>query len=835
MLFEPCQRVTVVRQLLSRTQASLLNFSIRHKLSQLTICKQKLADARTRLSPQIYSRLETAIETASSSTKIRKKTILKKKFEKLQERRTTSFTTTTLASTAKQPPALCADSSSSDPTAASPLHSKAIPSDVIERVSVIGNIAVPKPALDALSKGPKFVLTPSISHKNLQHIIQVETAALAYSLRWHITVNQHTSSTHTPTDQLRKICPFRNKRNEPPRTDNETEKTIKNLQADLQSLVEKHQASCRRITPNISTNAKNAILSLRNNEHITITKSDKGGEMVVMETSSLEQLCIEHLSDTTTYEKLKRNKTNAIHLKINKNLKEVLTRCQFPPGLIYNLQTPSSARSQRFYALPKTHKKELKIRPIISACGGVFDRLGWLLQTIFKPLLKQVSAHLNSTSDLIQRFTDTTKDRLKNKIPISFDVISLYTNINTNEAIDTALQYTNKYKLYTYGLETHDLYLLLHLLLDNNIFEYKNLGYFRQIRGLAMGNRISGTLAILAMDRFERLFIYRELEPKLSLYLRYVDDTGTVVNNTDEAHRILNYLNKKHSTIKFEMDLPNNDGYLPILDIQLKINPDGTIQYKPFTKKASKNITLHFQSHHPLSVKKAVANNELRRATRNSTTEHRTAALASATKKLTNNGYPLTWLKQHTAPPKKVQKRKTSKKQQQTDNPLVFNIPFITDKFNKDVQRILHKHNVPARLVNKRGTTLLQLSSKHDKPELPCKSKSCPAPAICQQSNIVYSATCLLCDKTYIGMTTRRLHDRAREHIYMIKNKDDGSALGEHYVTDHPHTKEPLITFKVLRKNRDLLRLHIEEAMAIKQANPALNRRQEDLGTGFLP
>ena len=148
---------------------------------------------------------------------------------------------------------------------------------------------------------------------------------------------------------------------------------------------------------------------------------------------------------------------------------------------------------------------------------------------------------------------------------------------------------------------------------------------------------------------------------------------------------------------------------------------------------------------------------------------------------------------------------------------------------------MLHKHNVPARLVNKRGTTLLQLSSKHDKPELPCRSKSCPAPAICQQSNIVYSATCLLCDKTYIGMTTRHLHDCAREHINKIKNKDGGSALGQHYVTDHPDTKEPSITFKVLRKNRDLLRLHIEEAMAIKQANPALNRRQEDLGTGFLP
>ena len=64
--------------------------------------------------------------------------------------------------------------------------------------------------------------------------------------------------------------------------------------------------------------------------------------------------------------------------------------------------------------------------------------------------------------------------------------------------------------------------------------------------------------------------------------------TLVLLSITDEAHRILNYLNKKHSTIKFEMDLPNNDGYLPILDIQLKINPDGTIQYKPFTKKPVK-------------------------------------------------------------------------------------------------------------------------------------------------------------------------------------------------------------------------------------------------------
>ena len=36
-------------------------------------------------------------------------------------------------------------------------------------------------------------------------------------------------------------------------------------------------------------------------------------------------------------------------------------------------------------------------------------------------------------------------------IPISFDVISLYTNIDVEEAISTALQYTRKHDIHLYG------------------------------------------------------------------------------------------------------------------------------------------------------------------------------------------------------------------------------------------------------------------------------------------------------------------------------------------------------------------------------------------------
>ena len=152
-----------------------------------------------------------------------------------------------------------------------------------------------------------------------------------------------------------------------------------------------------------------------------------------------------------------------------------------------------------------------------------------------------------------------------------------------------------------------------------------------------MGNRLSGTLAILAMDRFERLHIYRRFQP--TFYVRYVDDTGTIVNEIDEAVRMVQYLNIQHKTIKFELELPSDDRYLPILDTIIRININGSIEYRLHTKQASKKITLHHNSHHLNAVKKAVIRSEFRRADQNSSTENNDAAIKATFEKLTKKPY----------------------------------------------------------------------------------------------------------------------------------------------------------------------------------------------------
>ena len=251
------------------------------------------------------------------------------------------------------------------------------------------------------------------------------------------------------------------------------------------------------------------------------------------------------------------------------------------------------------------------------------------------------------------------------------------------------------------------------------------------------------------------------------------------------------------------------------------------------TKPASKGITLNFHSHHPSSVKRAVVANEFKRAQLCASAEHRAEANQATRTKLTRNNYPSNWTNPQT--------RRRLKKKPHRPTTFTFNIPYINEKFNANVKHILTKHNIPARLTNSRGRTVRELARRPATTPSRCQSKACPAPGICQRSSVIYKATCRICGLFYVGQTQCKLHDHAREHVTAARERSRSSALGERCRTQHPvpedaddEDRQPSITFEVLSQHRDILHLHIEEAMAIQSLRPPLNRRDEHLGTGFL-
>ena len=73
--------------------------------------------------------------------------------------------------------------------------------------------------------------------------------------------------------------------------------------------------------------------------------------------------------------------------------------------------------------------------------------------------------------------------------------------------------------------------------------------------------------------------LYLQKLETATIYLCQVHQRyGTIVNDVKEAGQTLRYLNEQHPTIKFEFELPDESGFLPILDVKIMINEDGSTQ-----------------------------------------------------------------------------------------------------------------------------------------------------------------------------------------------------------------------------------------------------------------
>ena len=362
---------------------------------------------------------------------------------------------------------------------------------------------------------------------------------------------------------------------------------------------------------------------------------------------------------------------------------------------------------------------------------------------------------------------------------------------------------------------------------------------YQQVQGLATGGRVSGTLAILVMDRFERNYIYNQLAPTSTIFVRYIDNTNTVNDNADEALQRLEYLNLKHITIKFDLETPDTSGYLPILDLKICITKSGQISRKHYKKDANRGLTLHYESHHASTVKKAIVSGEFASAIAYNTPVYRDEAIKMAGNKLQRNGYPQRWIKRESQRQQRNRDTTSSTKTKKTFNS-VLHLPFITDSFNARAQTILQRNGLDTvRIVNSRPRTMEQFTSKRQ-PQEKCSFRTCPIEQSntthCTRANVVYEARCGLCPATYIGATTRAFHTRAPEHLGNIRPREiEKSALAEHFVKHHDAAVDnPIVTFRTLATAKNELLLWLQEEYWIQRLKPSLNRKGENMGTGFL-
>lgn len=371
---------------------------------------------------------------------------------------------------------------------------------------------------------------------------------------------------------------------------------------------------------------------LRENPDIYVVNSDKGQKTVIMTRQMYEAKMTEHLQDKNVYIPIPNSKTdinNVLKRRNNDIIEELYVKGQITKEEKTRL-TVRDCIPPRIYGTFKTHKPNLPIRPVMST-----------VNTATRPLCDHILSILAKVplNDMDVKNSDIFKQKLENitlddnEECISLDVVSLYTNINQKEAIESCMGKWQEIQEHT-TIKKHSFRRLLELcVFESGYFLYKD-NYFRQIQGLPMGNPLSGILATFVLNDFLTKFF--AVNPP-NILCKYVDDMFLIMKK-DDIQPMLHTINQAHDTLKFTMER-EVDNKLPFLDIMV-IREGTTVHTNWYRKPIASGRLLNYLSSHPQDVKKGIAKAFAKRVIRLSHQKYHSQNYTIIAETLEKNNYP---------------------------------------------------------------------------------------------------------------------------------------------------------------------------------------------------
>ena len=490
--------------------------------------------------------------------------------------------------------------------------------------------------------------------------------------------------------------------------------------------------------------------------------------------------------------------------RINGELTKMLEDGEISSELKEGLKS-QGGQPPRLYGLAKVHKSSVPVQPVLSMPGSPYF-----------PIANKVTEWLSVVPESkCQSSSKKIADQLKSielddgEVLISFDVVSLYTNVPVQESILDSAE-----RLYCGEFETppvsKEAFIRLMRLASTDVAMLTHDGYYVQKDGLAMGSPPAPLLANIWLAKKEPA-----IKDEAKLFERYMDDIiRTIQSNKIDGK--LNEINELHNNLKFTMEL-EKDGEIPFLDMLL-MRTDIQIESTWYCKPTDTGLVMNFHAVAPKRYKRGVVSGFVHRIHRAcSTWSNFDNSLKKAKAVLEKNQYPPMFYEEVIADALKkiVDPVPTDAKQKSTDDEAVatkYTVllqyrGFATDQFIKK----LKDSKAPVQVV----LTLRKLRSC-----LP--SLKSPIPKMLR-SDVVYRITCPRCQACYVGKTSRHLTSRFAEH----KSRASGPVLR--------HMKSCEVQVVEMRENLEVLRtvigggfqLSIMEALFIREVCLSLNTRDE--------
>ena len=192
---------------------------------------------------------------------------------------------------------------------------------------------------------------------------------------------------------------------------------------------------------------------------------------------------------------------------------------------------------------------------------------------------------------------------------ISFDVVSLFTNVPLEKTIDIIIKKVYKEKKIKTKIKADKLRQLLCLCTKEGHFTFNDATYV-QIDGVMMGSPLGSLIANIFMCELETSVIPK-LKDSIKLWTRYVDDTFAFVKPT-EIDNIHQQLNNYDQNIQFTYET-ENEGKISFLDVMIE-RKDTHLETSVYRKKTNSDLYMNWNSYSPRAWKIGTLRNLVRRA-----------------------------------------------------------------------------------------------------------------------------------------------------------------------------------------------------------------------------
>jgi hypothetical protein len=650
-----------------------------------------------------------------------------------------------------------------------------------------------------LSNGPKFAISQSLSTTNLLEYTSA-FQRLIYQVRWR-TCN-YSSGNVFPSLSSNK--PYRN----PPTHILPLEQAVRTAAANFFRVISRHSKFQTR--PNLSKTHFDTIKRLRE-KNVTCLPSDKGGEFCIVDNSIYDKAIMEHLSDLTTYRKIARYNPSDSEKTINNSWSHICKLRNLPVRILRHFKAQNTTIPV-FYGLIKTHKDgpNLKIRPIVNTRNGPCYPLTWLIFELIKHLLPSFSYSIVNSNQLCEKLNELTAEELSiYNYPVSLDIENMYTSIPKAAAIDVLVEKLRVSNFCFQGILAEDIGYLLSTVLNHSYFRFKNQT-FKQIKGLAMGSRISGLLASLFVDDIEK-----KLLPSLDVrgYCRYVDDSFLLTRSSDFAKYVQTAFTSSQQHLNFTLEEPV-DYRVCYLDLSISIK-DGNLSIDFYRKASRSDIFINANSAMPTSSIISIARNERQRILSRCASQKVPIEEERFRQRLMANGFSDVTIEKV-----RRQYRKTPQ-QNVNDDFFYLRVPFVSDALDREIKKALRPLQCPIRLSHKNTNLRQLLNSRKNVETRICNFNWCLMrdSSKCFKTLVVYQMSCRNCQASYIGSTKRHLHIRTREHVTSKQ-----SSVFRHTQNCHGEW-----VVNILAKGRDLVDLALKEGIKIRSLQPSLNNKEEVL------